>query len=167
MQAVLLPAEVQQKHTSKKVWNTLKTNSKYNQLHRQVKELTIPQSVMFCIYFLDTLCAILCTHCRLQPCYVAVTELPVHIHCLTIVLNGGERAGVPTTWTMSVLFSVVPVNHDCLTESQHAQSQDLETEAAQWTPDIIHLIIYTLFSSCGTSCPVCVRELIMTKCLDI
>ena len=48
------------------------------------------------------------------------------------------------TLTMALLYSSVPVSHDSVTVSQHAQYQDPETEAAKWNSAIIHLIIYML-----------------------
>lgn len=44
---------------------------------------------------------------------------------------------------MTLLCSSVPLSHDSVTESQHAQYQDSETEAAIWNSAIISFIIYT------------------------
>ncbi len=47
------------------------------------------------------------------------------------------------TITMALFYPGVPVNHDSVTVSQHAQYQDPDTEAAKWNSAIINLIIYT------------------------
>ncbi len=47
------------------------------------------------------------------------------------------------TLTMALFYSSVPVSHGNVTVSQHAQYQDLETEANKQNSAIIHFIAYT------------------------
>ncbi len=42
---------------------------------------------------------------------------------------------------MAPFYSSVPVSHDSVTVSQHAQYQDPETEAAKWNSAIINYIM--------------------------
>ncbi len=44
---------------------------------------------------------------------------------------------------MAPFYSSVPVSHDSVTVSQHAQNQDPESEAAEWNLAIITFISYT------------------------
>ncbi len=55
----------------------------------------------------------------------------------------GKAQVLLMTLTMALFYSSVPVMHDSVTVSQHAQHQDRKTWATKWNSAIIHFIIYT------------------------
>lgn len=52
---------------------------------------------------------------------------------------------------MALFYSNVPVSHDSVSMSQHAQYQDSETEAAEWNVALINFAIHARFSYCNIS----------------
>ncbi len=49
-----------------------------------------------------------------------------------VLVRVGKAQELLITLTMSAFYSSVPVSHNCVTMSQHAQYQDSENEAAKW-----------------------------------
>lgn len=47
------------------------------------------------------------------------------------------------TLTMALSYSSIPISHDGVTASQHAQCQYSETKAVTWNSAITNSIIYT------------------------